>query len=384
MTRKILITTTTRADWGILSPLARALAARPDVEVRVMASNMHLDPLRGNTLGEIEADGFTPLIAPMPTGYVLAADAAKAMADGARSAATVIGEETPDAMVMLGDRFEMLAMATVAAVMRVPVIHLCGGEVSEGAMDDCFRHAITKLSALHLVTTENHRRRVIQLGEEPERVINVGSLAAANAAKAPDMSRGELEADLGWSFGQNGALLLTLHPETLSSTPADVLAANTMEALDRFPHMHVLITYPNNDPEGEKIIRVIEEYRHRHRGRVLTVPSLGRRRYMAALRCVDAVVGNSSSGLTEVSAAGVPTVNIGNRQAGRDCGSGVVHCSDSADAIAGALATALAMDRESITCPYLKADTLELMTEAVATTPLELLRRPKRFYDIEQ
>ncbi|MDE6509024.1 MAG: UDP-N-acetylglucosamine 2-epimerase, partial [Muribaculaceae bacterium] len=215
MTRKILITTTTRADWGILSPLARALAARPDVEVRVMASNMHLDPLRGNTLGEIEADGFTPLIAPMPTGYVLAADAAKAMADGARSAATVIGEEAPDAMVMLGDRFEMLAMATVAAVMRVPVIHLCGGEVSEGAMDDCFRHAITKLSALHLVTTENHRRRVIQLGEEPERVINVGSLAAAIAAKAPDMSRGELEADLGWSFGQNGALLLTLHPETL-------------------------------------------------------------------------------------------------------------------------------------------------------------------------
>ncbi|MDE6509589.1 MAG: UDP-N-acetylglucosamine 2-epimerase, partial [Muribaculaceae bacterium] len=205
-----------------------------------------------------------------------------------------------------------------------------------------------------------------------------------NAAKAPYMSRGELEADLGWSFGQNGALLLTLHPETLSSTPADVLAANTMEALDRFPHMHVLITYPNNDPEGEKIIRVIEEYRHRHRGRVLTVPSLGRRRYMAALRCVDAVVGNSSSGLTEVSAAGVPTVNIGNRQAGRDCGSGVVHCSDSADAIAGALATALAMDRGAITCPYLKADTLELMTEAVATTPLELLRRPKRFYDIEQ
>lgn len=384
MARKILITTTTRADWGILSPLARELQSRPDVSVEVLASNMHLDPWRGNTLAEIRADGFEPLVAPMPTDYASAADAARAMAEGASSAATVMEQVAPDVVVMLGDRFEMLAMASVAALMRLPIVHLCGGEISEGAIDDCFRHAITKLSALHLVTTENHRRRVIQLGEEPERVINVGSPAAANAALPPEMSRTELEADLGWSFGSEGALMLTLHPETLSATPAEELAAATLEAIDRFPQLRVLITYPNNDPEGEKIIRAMEAYAEARPGRVLTVPSLGRRRYMAALRCVDAVVGNSSSGLTEVSAAGIPTVNIGHRQAGRDCGTGVVHCGDTADSIAGAIATALSMDRSTITCPYLKPDTLELMTKAIADTPLSLLRRPKRFYDLKQ
>lgn len=383
MTRKILIITTTRADWGILSPLAQALSARPDASVQILASNMHLDPSRGNTLDEIRADGFNPLIARMPTDYATAADAARAMAQGAANAITAIEKARPDVIVALGDRFEMLAIASVAAVMKIPIIHLCGGEISEGAMDDCFRHAITKLSALHLVTTENHRRRVIQLGEEPERVINVGSLAAANAAKVPEMSREELEADLNWSFGTDGALLLTLHPETLSVTPAEELAQRTLAAIDRFPHMRVLITYPNNDPEGEKIIRVVEAYRERWPQRVKTVPSLGRRRYMAALRCVTAVVGNSSSGLTEVSAAGIPTVNIGNRQSGRDCGNGVIHCSDSTDDIAAAIAAALSMDTATITCPYLKPDTLKMMTEAVATTPMKLLCRAKRFYDIE-
>lgn len=381
MKRKILITTTTRADWGILSPLAKALASRPDVEVSILASNMHLDPSRGNTLGEIRADGFEPIIAPMPTGYESAADAARAMCAGAAEAATVMERVCPDVTVMLGDRFEMLAMASVAAVMRIPIIHLCGGEISEGAIDDCFRHSITKLAALHLVTTESHRRRVIQLGEEPERVINVGSPAAANAALPPEMSRAELEADLGWKFGE-GALLVTIHPETMGDIPARELARRTLTALDHFPQSQVLITYPNNDPDGEQIIDEIKAYASRNPHRVKVVPSLGRRRYMAALRCVAAVVGNSSSGLTEVPAAGVPTVDIGNRQARRDRGESVIHAEATETAIAEAIVRALAMDRATITTPYLRHDTLGLMTRAVAETPLELLRRPKRFHDI--
>lgn len=380
MIRKVLIATTTRADWGILSPLARELRRNPDVEVEIMASNMHLDPSRGDTLAEIRADGFNPVVAPMNTVFESAADAARAMGQCGMEASSVMQRLEPDVIVVLGDRFEALAIAASAAVMRIPVIHISGGEVTEGAFDDCFRHAISKLAALHLATTDGCRDRLLQMGEEEERIVVTGSLAAANAAAGPEMSREELEADLGWQFGDR-AMLFTLHPETMSAIGADRLATETLAALDRFPEHRILMTYPNNDPEGEKIIKAINAYAARWPERVKIVPSLGRRRYMVALRCVALLVGNSSSGLCEVPSAGIPTVDIGDRQKGRDRGMSVFHAEVRADSITAAIQKALEFDRGNIDNPYYRPGALQSMAQAVATYPMEILRRPKRFID---
>ncbi len=382
MPRKILIATSTRADWGLLSPVARMLADMAGIEVKVMATNMHLDPVRGNTLDEIRGDGFEPVAAYMPTGYATGADAARAMADGARSAADVIEGESPDIVVVLGDRFEILGIAAVANVMRVPVVHISGGEVTEGAFDDNFRHAVTKLSALHLVSTADYRRRVIQLGEEPDRVIDTGAIGVANVMEDTGLTVGELEVDIDFHFFPV-SLLVTLHPATLSDIPARESVSHLLAALDRFPDINLLFTYPNNDPEGEEIIRAIDAYAAADRaGRVRVVPSLGRRRYHTALRGVSAVVGNSSSGIMEVPSAGIPTVDIGIRQRGRLSPASVIHCDDSADAIAAAIARALETDCSGMANPYYKPDTVKLIADAIAYTPMKLLRRPKRFYDL--
>lgn len=346
-----------------------------------MASNMHLDPARGNTLEEIRRDGFEPVIAPMPVDFTDGVGAAAAAGDLQRSVAQILDKFRPDILLLLGDRFEMLAIAMAACIMRVPIVHISGGEVTQGAFDDSFRHAITKLSALHLTATEAYRRRVIQMGEQPDRVINTGALGVLSAADVPEMSRRELEANLGWEFGAE-ALLVTVHPETLSD--ADIITP-TLQALDRVPQSRLLITYPNNDPAGQRIIEAVETYAaSQPAGRVLIVPSLGRRRYHAALHCVRAVVGNSSSGIVEVPSAGIPTVNIGDRQKGRIAADSVISCPAEADAIADTISRALLMDCRGIANPYSRPDTLDLMERAVAETPLGLLHQPKEFHDLNQ
>lgn len=376
--RKILIATTTRADWGILSPLAHALDSHPDCQVAVMATNMHLDPARGNTLQSIRDEGFDPLVAPMPVGFSDALDAAEAMGRCLASAARVISGAAPDLIVVLGDRFETLAIASSAVMLRIPIVHLYGGEITEGAFDDSFRHAITKLAKLHLTSTEAYRRRVIQLGEDPQLVHNIGALGVA---PRPEMSPSELECELGWQFGEN-ALLLTLHPETLGEVSAADLAAETFSALDRFPDSRVLITYPNNDPGAEEIVCAIEAYAEANPERVKVVRSLGARRYFSALRGVKAVVGNSSSGIIEVPSAGIPTVNIGKRQAGREAAESVINCRPTASEIADAISHALTMDCSNVSNPYEQPDTLPRMTRIIAETPLATLCEPKRFFDL--
>lgn len=375
--RQILIATTTRADWGLLSLLSKALSRRTDCRVSVLATNMHLDPRRGNTIEAIRRDGFEPLIAPMPVDFVTPADAAAAMGVCLGNVAKVIEQAQPDLIVILGDRFEALAIAAAAAMMRVPVVHLHGGELTEGAFDDAFRHAITKLSTLHLTSTEAYRRRVIQMGEAPERVYNVGAIGAAPRAA---MSREELERDLDWHFGER-ALLLTLHPETLGSISSAELAKETFTALSRFPDSNILITYPNNDPGAEDIITAITEFAAGN-PRVKVVPSLGAKRYFAALGCVRAVVGNSSSGIIEVPSAGIPTVNIGNRQARRIAAASVINCAPQAAAIADAVNRAFDLDCSAVVNPYEQPDTLGEMTRIIAETPLEELRKPKSFVDL--
>ena len=376
--RTILIATTTRADWGLLAPIAVMLSRRPDCRVEVMATNMHLDSRRGNTLKAVVDAGFEPIVAPMAVDFATPVDAARAMGQCRGAAAEVMERVRPDVIVLLGDRFETLAIAEAAVMMRIPIVHLHGGELTEGAFDDSFRHAITKLSTLHLTATEAYRRRVIRMGEQPDMVYNVGAIGV-NPRTTID--RESLERDLGWTFGDK-ALLLTLHPETLGDLSASSLTEETLAALDRFPQCKVLITYPNNDPGGEEIIRAIEAYGAENPGRVKVVPSLGAARYRSALGCVRAVVGNSSSGIIEVPSAHIPTVNIGNRQARRIAAESVIHAGPDREAIADAIAKALEMDCSLISNPYEQPDTAERIVSLIAETPMDQLRKPKSFHDL--
>lgn len=383
--RTIAIATGTRADWGLLSPVARALAARADCRVEILATNMHLFPRYGNTIDEIIADGFpSPRRVTMPPGTDTPLGTVDSMAACMTAMAHELASVAPDMIVILGDRFEMLATATAALMLRIPIVHIAGGEISEGAVDDSIRHAVTKMSALHLTATEPYRRRVIAMGEDPSRVINTGAIGVYNILHTPLLSRRELEDSVGITL-PDGSLLVTYHPATLDDGDIAAICQALLDALDRFPESNVIITYPNNDARGKVIIDLIEEYALRNRDRVRVIPSLGKLRYLSALRCVSAVVGNSSSGIVEVPSMGIPTVDIGIRQRGRLCSDSVIHCGDSADDISAAISRALSAEARAIArrCknPYARPDTLGIMVKAIAETPLETLRT-KKFHDL--
>lgn len=383
--RHIAIVSSTRADWGLLSPVAKALRQREDVIVSVIATNMHLDSSRGMTVDEIRNDGFEPA-ALVAMNYATdgEVDTAVAMGEHLADMAKVLGKIRPDLLLLLGDRFEMLAVASAATMLHIPIVHISGGEITMGAIDDNIRHAISKLASLHFATTENHRNRLIAMGEQPANVINTGALGVWNMTNAPVLSREELEQSLNFSL-DGKVLLVTYHPATNDVVaPAERFGA-LIEALDRHNDCKVIITYPNNDPNSEVIIKMIEGYAQRRGDEVLTVPSLGALRYRSALHYVAAVVGNSSSGVVEVPSAGVPVVNIGMRQQGRTASEAVIHCGDDVDAIYKAIAEALgdvAVENAKTTPnPYQHDNTVELIVERLVNCEIsELL--PKKFYDI--
>lgn len=382
---RLCFVTTTRADWGLLKPLAVEMRRRGHT-VLVAASNMHLSERFGHTASEIEADGFAIDAAVPLTEGDSPADRAVAMGECALGMARAYGALHPDAVIALGDRYEMLAAVAAAAVADIPVVHIAGGEISEGAQDDAFRHAITKLSSLHLTATEPYRRRVVQLGEDPGTVVNTGAIGVANIMTADLMPAAELAESIGMPVDGGDIAVVTYHPATLdhSADHAGRTAA-LLEALDRFPDLRLVITYPNNDAGGASAIPLLEAYAAARHGRVRCIPSLGARRYLSLLRHAAVVVGNSSSGIVEVPSAGIPTVDIGIRQRGRIAADSVIHCGTSADDIARAIAEALSPDfraRAAATVnPYSRPDTLELMADSVEAF-LVRPRTPKKFHDL--
>ena len=375
MKRKICIVTGTRADWGLLSPIAAELKRREDVELQIIATNMHLSARFGMTVDEIKADGFdidgsvkifdddADVDSPLAT--------AEAMGRCLKEIAPVFDRLKPDLIVVLGDRFEMLAVASAAAVMRIPIAHLHGGEITEGAIDNSIRNAITSLSSLHLTSTEAYRQRIIAMGESADMVINAGSIGVYNALNRPLLDRGELQKALSF-YIPKGTLLVTYHPATLDTMPVADQCRELLAALDRFPDNRLLITYPNNDSGSEEIIRQIRHYESLNPNRVRVIPSLGAQRYLSALQFTAAVVGNSSSGIIEVPSMGIPTVDIGPRQRGRIAADSVIHCNCDADAIAEAISEALSRGRRyDVENPYYKPDTLERIVNAIVSTPIE-------------
>ena len=384
---KICIATSTRADWGLLSPLAAELRRRPGVELQILATNMHLMPEYGMTVDEIERQGFVVSArVPMPLEGQGEAARVRAMAECMDGTAQALRRLAPDMLVILGDRYEMLAIASAATVMTIPIAHIAGGEVSEGAIDDNIRHAITKLSALHFTATEPYRRRVIQMGEDPARVVNAGALGVWNILNQPLMTLPELEANLGFKFAPGRTVVATFHPVTRANESIGPM----LDALDAIPGLRAIITYPNNDAGSEPIIERIRAFAAERPDSILVVKSLGMIRYLSAVRYAAAVVGNSSSGIVEVPSLGVPTVDIGTRQQGRLCGPSVLHCPCDTPSVTAALRRALTPEHQALASrrenPYHRPDTVRTIADTLlSTTPTSLSTLThKHFHDLPQ
>lgn len=378
--RKICVVTGSRAEYGILRNLMAAIKADPELQLQVIATNQHLSKLQGETYKEIERDGFT-----IDYKVYMADDeapdnantTAKSISRGVSGFADAFDALHPDLLLILGDRYEMLAVASTALIYKIPIAHLHGGEITEGAFDDAIRHAISKMSHLHFTSTEAYRNRVIQLGEQPERVFNVGALGVENVMKNDFMSKEEIESSLNFQLTDK-CLLCTYHPVTLSNMSSEVQVLNLLKALD----YHIIFTYSNSDTNSQIIIKRIQEYVDRNKGRCMFIPSLGQRRYFSALKYMTAVLGNSSSGIIEVPSFGIPTLDIGDRQKGRIAADCVIHCGYSIEEIKEGLEKVVNYPSKAIDNHYYKEGTCEAIFNIIKNYPLENLVQ-KSFYDLK-
>lgn len=378
--KKIAVFTGTRAEYGLLYWLLKDIQSHPSLELQLLVSAMHLSPEFGMTYNQIESDGFNIT---EKVEMLLSSDTAvgtvKSMGLGTIGFADALARMQPDLIVILGDRFEALAVAQAAMILRIPIAHIHGGEVTEGAYDDAIRHAITKLSLLHFTSTETHRDRVIQMGEHPTRVFNVGAIGLDHLQRTKLMSIEELSSSLNFQLNKP-YFLVTYHPVTVASEPAKKSFSNLLNALDQFPDIQVIVTYPNADDGGRDIIPLLEEYASKHSHRVLAIPSLGQRRYLSAVKYSKAVVGNSSSGIIEVPSFNVPTINIGERQRGRTAANSVISCSPNTTDIIKSINIALQSSFSSIVNPYGKGRTSEAILKEIVQANLDTV---KTFYDLQ-
>ena len=342
--RKICIVTGTRADYGILYWLMKEIALDPDLQLQIIVTGMHLSPEFGLTYNQIEADGFC---IDMKVEMLLSSDSSvgivKSIGLGVIGFADAINTLAPDILVVLGDRFEILAATQAAMVMNLPVAHISGGELTEGAFDDRIRHSITKMADFHFVATEIYRRRVIQMGEQPDRVINCGDPGLDNFRRLQLLTRDELEIALNFPLG-TPLFLVTYHPVTAGETNPQKEMQELLNALDLFPEANVIMTKPNADTGGRIISKMVDNYSLKHSKRVHMSASLGQLLYLSAMQCCDVVIGNSSSGIVEAPAIQKPTVNIGKRQTGRLKAQSILDCDANEISIVNAINKALSSE----------------------------------------
>lgn len=381
--RKICVVTGSRAEYGILRGLMKAIQNDPDLRLQVIATNQHLSKLQGETYQEIERDGFTidyKVYMADDNAPDKANTTAKSISRGIAGFADAFDTLLPDLLLILGDRYEMLAVASTALIYKIPIAHLHGGEITEGAFDDAIRHAITKMSHLHFTSTEVYRKRVIQLGEQPDRVFNVGALGVENVMKTNFMTREEIEQGLNFQITDK-CFLCTYHPVTLSNMSLETQVLNLLKVLDDYNDYHIIFTYSNSDTNSHIIIKRIQEYVDQNTGRCMFIPSLGQRRYFSALKYVKAVIGNSSSGIIEVPSFGIPTLDIGDRQKGRIAADSVIHCGYSTEDIKDGLKRVVDYQSKDIENPYYKEGTCDAILKVIKTYPLDTIIQ-KHFYDI--
>jgi len=381
--RKICVVTGTRAEYGLLYWLMKEIQADDELQLQLVVTGMHLSPEFGLTYRTIEEDGFTIdakvemlLSSDTPVGI------AKSIGLGVIGFADALERLKPEIMVVLGDRYEILAAAQAALVARIPVAHIHGGETTEGAIDESIRHAVTKMSQLHFVAAEPYRTRVIQLGEQPGTVFNVGALGIENTKRLKLLDKSQLEQNINFEMGSS-CFLVTYHPATLGSIAPPVAMQALLDALDYFADAKIIITKPNSDTDGRILGQMIDEYAHHNKGRVAVFTSMGQLRYLSALQLVDAVIGNSSSGIIEAPASNTPTVNIGDRQSGRLKADSIIDCLETKESIIAAINKALSPSfREGIEQGISLYGYGETATEVKNHLKQANLSTTKRFYDL--
>ncbi|MEQ1637548.1 MAG: UDP-N-acetylglucosamine 2-epimerase [Methylococcales bacterium] len=384
--RKICIVTGSRADYGLLYWLMKEIQLDAALDLQIIATGMHLSPEFGLTWQQIAQDGF---IIDRKVEMLLSADTptaiSKSIGLGLIGFADALDTLQPDLLVVLGDRFEIFAAAQAAMNSRIPIAHIHGGELTEGAVDDAIRHAITKMAHLHFTATETYRQRVIQLGEQPERVFNVGAPGLDKALRSTLLDRQQFEAAINFKLGKRN-VLVTFHPVTLENATAAEQFNKLLTALDHFDDLHIIFTQPNADAEGRVITGMIEGYCQRYPERTISFVSLGSQRYLSALQYMDAVVGNSSSGLIEAPAFKIGTINIGDRQKGRLCAASVIHCEADVAAIIKAFNTLYSQEFSTMLTtlqnPYGNGGASDAIRTLLKSHPLVGLLK-KTFYDLE-
>jgi len=383
MNRKICVVTGTRAEYGLLRWVMEGIRSTPTLTLQVIATGMHLSPEFGLTYRDIERDGFQIdhkiemlLSSDTPVGIT------KSMGLGMIGFGDALQELHPDLLVVLGDRFEIFAAVAAAMVACIPVAHLHGGETTEGVIDESIRHSITKMAHLHFVAAEEYRRRVIQLGEQPSHVFQVGGLGVDSIKKLHFTERVELEKSLDFRFGRKN-LLITFHPVTLEHASAAIQMQELLAALSTLEATHLIFTMPNADTNGRILSNMIEHFVASHpNSRVFT--SLGQLRYLSCMRYVDGVIGNSSSGLAEAPSFRIGTINIGDRQRGRLKADSVIDCPPKRAAITAALnrlySAGFQEVLKTVRNPYGDGGASERVVEVIATISLDGILK-KCFFD---
>lgn len=324
--KKVCFVTATRAEYGLLRPIMLKIINEKSIELQIIATGMHLSPEFGSTYHDIENDGFNineKVEIQMSSDTPIAIS--KTMGLAMISFSEVLTRLAPDLLVLLGDRYETFAIASSAVVLNIPIVHLYGGETTEGAIDEAFRHAITKMSYLHFTSTEQYRKRVIQLGESPNRVYNVGAIGVENIKTIDLLEQDELEKQIDFHLGKRSAVV-TFHPVTLETSTAEEQFNTLLSVLDSDKDLNLIFTKANSDTDGRIINQMIDKYVANNVSRAIAFTSLGTLRYLSTLKYVDLVIGNSSSGIIEAPSFHVPTINIGDRQKGRIHGESVIDC----------------------------------------------------------
>jgi GDP/UDP-N,N'-diacetylbacillosamine 2-epimerase (hydrolysing) len=386
MSRKICVITGTRAEYGLLRWVMQGIKDASDVTLQIVATGMHLSPEFGLTYREIEKEGFRiDRKVEMLTSSDTAVGIAKSIGLGVIGFADALNDLQPNLIVVLGDRFEIFAAVSAALVARIPVAHLHGGETTEGAFDEALRHSITKMSHLHFVAAEEYRQRVIQLGEHPDRVFLVGGLGIDNIQRLQLLDRSELEASLDFQLGLKN-LLITFHPVTLENQSSAQQMAELLAALEKLgEETHLIFTMPNADNGGRELICMVEQFVANHKN-ARAYTSLGQLRFLSAVKLVDGVVGNSSSGLAEAPSLSTGIVNIGDRQRGRLKAKSVIDCAPQCEAISLAIAklydTEYRQALSSVINPYGNGGASQKIVQTLRRYDLTDVSK-KSFYDIE-
>jgi len=387
MKKIISILTATRAEYGLLKPIIAKLNTVNEFDVRIVATGAHLSPEFGLTYQEIEKDGF---IIDEKIEILLSSDTpssiSKSMGLAMISFADYFDKLNPDLLIVLGDRYETLAVAAAAMNQRIPIAHLYGGETTEGAIDESIRHAITKLSYLHFTSTDEYRNRVIQLGEHPDRVYNVGAIGIENILNEKLLLKDELEHELGISLSKPYAVV-TFHPITLENNSSGNQIVSLLEVCKEYKNLSFVFTKANADAEGRVINQYIDRYSRENKN-IVAFTSLGMKCYLSALKYCSMVIGNSSSGLLEAPSFGIPTVNIGDRQKGRLQSSSIINCEPTQESIKQAMDLAFSeefLQKAKVTVnPYGNGDTSRKIVEIIKEYLLhKKINLKKKFYDCE-